>query len=117
MSPGLIRSSAQRAGKASVAIKASIQRRIGTLDDAQTARLDRFSDELTSTSDAPTLSWGEQPVDGDHLSQIASPVLTDDPVWNIIGMADESGDDPEDIAAEHDRHLADAYGDHHSAKA
>ena len=40
------------------------------------------------------------------------PFTFDDPLWNIVGIIN---DGPPDLAANHDKYLADAYADNHDS--
>lgn len=39
------------------------------------------------------------------------PFIVDDPLWDIVGMIDDDG--PTDASVNHDKYLADVYGDLH----
>jgi len=43
--------------------------------------------------------------------KIGKPTSEDDPLWNIVGLVGDDYDGPTDIAANHDKDLAEAYAD------
>jgi excisionase family DNA binding protein len=46
-----------------------------------------------------------------HVVTEPRPFTLDDPLWDIVGMIDDDG--PTDASVNHDKYLADAYGDLH----
>ena len=51
------------------------------------------------------------PAPGQRRTRKGQPTSASDPLWNIVGMARSDG--PGDVAANHDRYLAEAYLDRH----
>jgi hypothetical protein len=45
--------------------------------------------------------------------KIGKPTSEDDPLWNLVGIVGDEYDGPTDIAANHDKYLAEAYADLH----
>ncbi|HEY7029730.1 MAG TPA: hypothetical protein VH482_00320 [Thermomicrobiales bacterium] len=95
-------------------VKEEIQDLVDTLDDQRAiAVLDyvRLVIGATEQPDAgPTPASMDPPVE---FLKIGRPTSDDDPRWNIVSLVTDEADGPTDVAANHDKYLAETYADLH----
>jgi hypothetical protein len=52
-------------------------------------------------------------ISAEELLRRARPITAEDPLWNIVGMADSGPDGPTDVSRNKHKYLAEAYADLH----
>jgi hypothetical protein len=91
-------------------VKEAIYELVARLDDAQALAVLKFvrlvAEQQPSAGDVEPASAEPRPVE---LVKAGRPTSDDDPLWNIVGMIGEEFDVPTDMAANHDRYLAEIY--------
>lgn len=79
----------------------------GRLSALRVGRSIRISQEAVDRFARPVLPENDESTVGSD----PRPFTFDDPLWDIVGMIDDDG--PTDASVNHDKYLADAYGDLH----
>ncbi len=93
-----------------MSVKEAIYELVARLDDEQALAVLKFvrlvAEQQPSAGDVRRASAEPLPVE---LLKAGQPTSDDDSLWNIVGMIGEAFDLPPDMAANHDRYLAEIY--------
>jgi hypothetical protein len=99
-------------------VKEQVHELVEALDEADANLVLRYLIRLTSnetdSSSRRALVIDEDDLIGpEDLLRIGKPFTFDDPLWNIVGMADSGPEGPTDVSRNKHKYLADAYADLH----
>lgn len=96
-----------------MSVKDQVHQLVDVLDAAAAESVLRYLKRLTSRDGGAIVIDEDEDLTAEEILRLARPVTADDPLWNIIGMADSGPEGPTDVSRNKHKYLADAYADLH----
>src|SRR5262249_17258604 len=93
--------------------KDQVHKLIDALDDADAEFVLRYLKRLRSRDSGSIAIDEDEEMSAEEILRLARPITADDPLWNIVGMADSGPNRPTDVSRNKHKYLADAYADLH----
>src|SRR5438874_2353533 len=88
-----------------VTVKDQVHELVDVLDDADAEAVLSYLTRLTSKGGGAIVIEEDEDLTAEEVLRLAQPITEDDPLWNIIGMADSGPDGPTDVSRNKHKYL------------